>query len=68
MTDLSAFSEADFARMALWHEGQAQVAETRTGQFSPTRADARRLADAHWCAAALIRQHIGREGTSKALH
>lgn len=52
---LAPFTRDHFAEMILWHEQQAE----RAMQGSENWGEANKAADAHWAAAALMRQRIG---------
>ena len=60
---LEGFVRADFVRMILWHERKAREAmdALHCGSENSDYAFAHRIANAHWCAAALLRLHIGSE-------
>jgi hypothetical protein len=58
---LAAFTTEDFVRMIRWHEDQAERAmnSLSCGSENWEYREANRVADAHWCAAALLRLHVG---------
>src|SRR5579885_2053601 len=60
---LEGVTRNDFVRMIKWHEREAQNAmnSLHCGSENWEYRAIGRLADAHWCAAALMRLHIGAE-------
>jgi len=59
---LAGCTTADFVRMIQWHERRAEAAmqALHCGSENWEYREAGRIADAHWCAAAVLRLHIGR--------
>lgn len=50
-----------WVRMIRWHERKAEEAMRKFICFGEDKADANEQADAHWCAAALMRLHLDRK-------
>ncbi len=58
---LAGFAPSAFVEMIRWHEHQAERAmgSLHCGSENWEYREAGRVADAHWCAAALLRLHLG---------